>query len=515
MSADSASRQTLGKTLWLLLETVLPAVVALVATPQIVRGLGPDQYGILLMVFSVISMGALADVGLAIVGARELAIGRANGDHHHVHRVLATLLTVYATVGFAAAAGIWLGAPWLTVHVFDLRPELCGPASQVLRWAGVGTMAQFLAGLSMGFFRSAERFDVTARITVATTLLSQVIIVWRARMGDLSGAVIASVTFSLLQPLVMVAIGWRTQRAWLGLQRPSWVLLRGMIRLGAYQFVAAGWYRAGEQAGRLLLTRFFGPAALSYYSVPFSLVQQLQVVVAAPAQLLLPRIATMTAAGQMSEVASTVRVASKLVLWVGVAGFVPLICCSRPLLAAWIGGDFAQAAWMHLSVLGLAGALGALRMVYAYVLYGFGDTRTIMVGEALRASLHTALLLILLPWLGPVGASVAWLGSWVALELFRRRTAQHAAQSGPQGVAALALTTLAVALPLGLLTRFLLGEVGHSAPWVVLVLASSGLTSLACLGLTAAWPRLFGADAPQMRQTALTAFAGLRRRLGA
>ena len=510
-----ARQGTLRQTLWILAETMVPAAIPLVVTPLVLRGLGADRYGLLLLSLSVASLGALSDMGLSIVGARELSVGRARQDAPYVQRVMSSLLVVYAALGAVVALFLGLFAPWLAIHAFHLSATLAPLGAVALRWAGLGTFLQLLTGLVFGFFRSAERFDITARTTLLATALGQCVVVWCAFHGDLQGVILGSMGPALLQIPLMFVVGWRSQRQWIGWQPPSLQLMRHMIGLAAYQFAAALFYRVGEQASRLLLTRLAGPAALGYYSIPFSLVQQLQSLVAAPAQLLLPRIAGLTASGAQSDAAEAVRRAAKLVLWVGVAGFAPLILCSRELLTAWLGAEFAQQATPNLMIFGVAGVAGALRMAYVYVLYGLGDTRTVMFGEAFRAATHIALLAILVPLIGPVGAAIAWLLSWPTIEFYRRRVTLALLPDMWHGGVRVVATTAAVGLAFGAVAHLALrAGVPHGPIGIALVLVASGSATLLTLVTIALWRWPFAADADALRSAALDLIQRLRSKFG-
>ena len=515
--APSPTQQgTVRQTLWILAETMVPALFPLLVTPLVLRGLGAEQYGLLLLCLSVASLGALSDMGLSIVGARELTVGRARQDPAYVQRVMSTLFVVYASVGLVVSTFLGLFAPWLAVHAFHLAPELIAAGTIALRWAGLGTFLQLTVGLTFGFFRSGERFDITARTTLLVTALGQGVVVYFAYHHQLQGVIIGSLLPYAVQIPLMFAVGWRSQRQWIGWQPPSWTLMRRMLGLAIYQFAAALFYRLGEQASRLLLTRFAGPAALGYFSVPFSLVQQLQTLVAAPAQLLLPRVAGLTTSGAQAEAADAVRRASKLVLWIGIAGFVPLAMCAEPLLTVWLGADFASHAATGLTVLGLAGIFGALRMAYVYVLYGLGDTRSVMFGDGFRAVANILGLLILAPFLGPIGVALAWLLSWLTLAYYRKNVTRALDPDMWHGTVRGVAATSALAVPMGAVARLALTRGVPAGPiGIATVLGASGLATLITLVATLFWSWPFADDAASIRNATLELVQRVRAKIGA
>lgn len=104
------------------LRFVVAIVVVFFLTPFIVSKIGIDQFGLWSLIFSVVALFGLMDLGFATAANKYMGEFAGSGDHTGRNQVLATLLAVYIGLGLAclllvaviaSRAGAW----------FDLDPE--------------------------------------------------------------------------------------------------------------------------------------------------------------------------------------------------------------------------------------------------------------------------------------------------------------------------------------------------------------------------------------------------------
>ena len=124
-----------------LLGAVVPAVAALLTVPAIVANLGTDEYGVLVLVTSIVGYFALLDVNVTAASIKYLAEYNARRDGHRVAQVWTFGLVLYASIGLIGGGAISIAAHALAVGVFKIPPLLQPEAVAALRWAGLGFAA--------------------------------------------------------------------------------------------------------------------------------------------------------------------------------------------------------------------------------------------------------------------------------------------------------------------------------------------------------------------------------------
>jgi O-antigen/teichoic acid export membrane protein len=88
----------------------LPLVVAIAAIPLLIDALGVERFGILTLIWALVSYFGLFDLGLGRALTRELAANRAHGEPATARRLASTALAVMGVLGLAAGVLLALGA---------------------------------------------------------------------------------------------------------------------------------------------------------------------------------------------------------------------------------------------------------------------------------------------------------------------------------------------------------------------------------------------------------------------
>lgn len=217
-----ASRLAKGA-LWSLAGTAVTRLFTLAASVVTVRLLGKVSYGELGVVTStLLTFQAFAGLGLGMTATKYVAELRAT-DRARAGRILALSALVSGGAGVAAAALLWIFAPWLAAHTLG-APGLSG----ALRVAGLGLVFATLGGAQTGALAGFEAFRTLTRLNVWSGLLGVPVTIGAVWRFGFDGAVWSTVVTAALQwALTAFAVraearrhgvaidfrrGWREQR---------------------------------------------------------------------------------------------------------------------------------------------------------------------------------------------------------------------------------------------------------------------------------------------------------------
>lgn len=386
----------------------LPLLVAVATIPALIDALGPARFGLLALIWAVVSYFGLFDLGLGRAVTQQVSVDLAEGRHDRVASVVATSLALMAGLGALGGALLALLAAGGVALIRDVPdPEEARRAVVALAWA---LPPMVLTSGLRGVLEARRDFGMLNLIRLPLGL------------------------FTFLGPLAVVAWGdgrldtitWvLTGGRYVGFVLHAWAALRGLPPAGAGPrfdpalvrplVVAGGWLTVSNvispimgYVDRFIIGALVSATAVAFYATPHEIVTKLWIIPGALTAVLFPAFAQRIA--MRDGTARGLYVES--LAWVAVAMLPPclvLFAFSREILDAWIGPDFADAsqAIMKLLVLGLF--VNCFAHVPFTLIQSAGAART----TALIHLCEFPAFVLLVWWLagafGAIGAALAWI----------------------------------------------------------------------------------------------------------
>lgn len=340
-------------------------LVALVSTPLILGHVGKSGYGVWTLSMAFVVYLSIAEAGLAPAAQRFVAVAHGAGDAAAARGILWSTLGAYVAVGAAVGAAIGLGAPAIA-GIFDFPPELESSAEELLRLVGIGIPLALAGAALANVQQGLGRFPATTATTVLGSLAYLgtlvALIAADAPLGELGFAVLAQ------QGVILVA------RA---------VLLRDVIAAGPPALVSRGQAREmlafsgrlqasvlslliNGQSDKVVVGLVAPPATVASVGIAAQVAEAGRAVAAAPLVPVVSRLSQVVGAADHDRLH---REFARLDgLWTGaVLGAVAIgAACADPLLEAWLGGGYGQAAAFASMLIVAYGAniLAGVRMAY-------------------------------------------------------------------------------------------------------------------------------------------------------
>lgn len=361
----------LTNSLFNLLGQVLPLVIALVAWPVAIGGLGLELAGILTFAWTLLGYFAFFDLGLGRGTTKFFAEALQRERHDELADILWVSFTLNAAIGFVALVALLAGASALTalMQVPAARADLAATIFAILAFA---IPAVTINAVLRGVLEAAERFDIVNLIKVpsnsALFLIPAVCVPLGMDLVPIVALMVASRWLTVLASFWSVArlfpapvrvFSFRPARAGAMLRYGGWVSVSNLMNpLVTY----------GE---RFLIPGMLSLTMLTYYTAPYELVARMAIIPASISLTLFPRFSSGSLAGERDARALVVRPSIYIVLVMtplalGLLAFAPEI------LRIWLGGDFAEVTGTMLMVLAVSFFFNALAYVPLAALQGMG-----------------------------------------------------------------------------------------------------------------------------------------------
>jgi O-antigen/teichoic acid export membrane protein len=404
----TSGRLLARNTLWNLLGSGAPMIVAVFCIPILLRGLGKERFGVLTLAWALIGYASLFDLGLGRALTQLVAQKLGAGEEHEIPRLAWTSLLLMSLLGFAGTAVIFFLSPWLAGRGLNVPAALQTETLQSFRLLGVSLPFVITTAGLRGLLEAHQRFGLInalrvpmgvftfvgpllvlpfsqSLVPVVATLVAGRILAWAAHL----------VVCLRILPELRRSIKW--DRAATG----------PLLRFG-------GWMTVTNVIGPLMITldRFLIGAlvsmtAVSYYATPYEVVTKFLQLPAALMGVMFPAFSASFAQNGERTVTLFTRSVKSLFL-----ALFPMMLCAVVLaqdgLRIWLGADFAQHSFRVLQWLAVGVFINSLALVPFALLQGVGRPDLTARLHIVELPLYLGLLWWLVSTRGIEGAAIAW-----------------------------------------------------------------------------------------------------------
>ncbi len=387
----------------------VPLVVALVAVPVVVNGLGTGGFGLLSLIWVMLGYMALLDLGLGRATTKFAAEALATGDLRTVAASARIAAALQLALGLAAAAALVAATPALVGRFLDIPAALAGEARRSFRFVAAVTPVIMVTNTFRGLLEAKQSFGVINAVKIPVGTANFLV----PMVGVLAGWPLSTIVAVLLsvRAVALVVYAAAALRAFPSVLRGVEVRgadLRALLGFGGWVTVSGVVSPVLVYVDRFVVGALRSVEAVGYYAAPHELILRLAILPSSVASTLFPALSATAGAGREGETERLVAGVLKFLLMVAGPALVVLGFLAGDVLTLWLGEAFAARAAPALRLFTVGMAANVLAYVPAVLLPAAGR-------PDVPAKLHLAELPVYLPvlWLlaarwGVTGAAAAW-----------------------------------------------------------------------------------------------------------
>jgi O-antigen/teichoic acid export membrane protein len=393
---------------WNLLGTGAPLLVAIIAIPMLIEGLGTARFGVLTLAWMVVGYFSLFDMGLGRALTKLVAEKLGKGQDDDIPALIWTAMSLMAALGVLGAVVVAALSPLLVGSVLKIPVEL-QPETLTAFYLLAASIPIVISSTGLrGILEAHQCFGLVNAVRIPLgvfTFLGPVAVL--PFSSSLAPVVAVLVIARLVSWCVFVVLCFKVEPA----LRHSATIHRAMVR-SLINF--GGWMTVTNIVGPLMvyLDRFLIGAivsmtAVAYYATPYEVVTKLWIIPGAFMGVIFPAFA----AALVKDRTRAARLFDRTLNYIFLSLFpvvITVITLAREGLTVWLGSEFADHSTVVLQLL----VVGVFINSHAQVPFG-------MIQSAGRPDLTAKLHLVELPfyllilwWLldtwGIVGAAIAW-----------------------------------------------------------------------------------------------------------
>lgn len=385
------------------------AAIQFLMMPFLIHRLGDTQYGIWVLIISFTGFLGLFDFGVSGSVVKYVAEFRAKGDSDSLRSVCSSAYYVFLAAGVLAFAVSFVMA-FGFLHHFNIPRGEISDARWVTLIIGLQVGLTLPLGFFTGYMRGIQRYDHVAAISLAILLVRSLFIVIAVLMGYRLIAIALAHLVSTMAAGAIRAI--YVFRADPGLKlRPGLITRDTLVTVSRYSFLIFLYYVATRfifSSGNLVIGYYLTAAAITLYSIPQRLVDELHVVVMSTG-VLQPTVSDLEARSQNARVRRVLVNATKYSMMVVLPVVVIYLVVGDAFISLWMGAKYGEACYGVLVVLTCAAAAGISQFTSTQVLQGIakhGGTAYVTLAEA---AANVGLSIALVRKCGIIGVAVGTL----------------------------------------------------------------------------------------------------------
>ena len=378
-------------------------------TPFVLHQIGAIDYGLWLLVGSVVAYGGLLDLGITSAVIKYVAEYRARDQIAQAQSLIATALSLYTALGLLVMALAAALAP-LFSQVFNVPPDERATASALALLMGVALGVSIPCTTSHSVLRGLQRFDYANLVSVGGTLLSAVAtVVVLLAGGGLLGMVAVNIPVTLAMQVLAVALIKRSAPelhfGWRGASRR---LVRTVLSFSSSMFLIQVAGQLQSETDEIVIGAFLPVSAITPYGIAQRLSEVAHLLTRQFVKVLLPLASELHAEDDQARLRALFMASTRLTL----ASFLPIGCVvvilAQPILTLWVGAAYASYAHLVL-ILTTASLIDTSQWPAGSLLQGMARHRLLAFFAIGSGLVNLALSLILVRPLGVMGVALGTL----------------------------------------------------------------------------------------------------------
>lgn len=403
-------RSLARNSMWSIGGQIPPLLVAALAIPLLVRGLGTERFGALGLVWVVLGAFGALDLGMSRATTRAFAERRALGDEEGAEAVAWTSVVVQLGLGLLTGGGLALASGLLVRRILAVPPALVTETTTAFALVGLAIPFVLVGNALRGVLEGGGRFDYVAAARGPLGALSFLL----PLLGMWAGFGLAGITALLLGGRAFGA--WLhlalCRRAWPGrfvAPRFAWGEVGALARFGAWVAVSSAVIPLFVYLDRFLLGTLASLSALAYYTAPYEGMTRILLVPAGVAAVVFPAFSALAARGGREALSHGVAGATRGVAALMTPAVLAVLILSDWILDVWLGAPFPTESGVALRLLAVATYLNALGYAPLALVEGSGRPDVVARYHIVEFPLYAAVAAFCVARWGVPGAALAWL----------------------------------------------------------------------------------------------------------
>lgn len=396
-------------TIWNLISSVLPMVLALFAVPFLIKKIGVEAFGILSLIWVLIGYFSIFDFGIGRALTQQISIKRNHPIHlTYIIKTGLTLMILTGVIGgvFLLFFSDILGKKWLNVSLSLQQDTInCLLVSSI--GIPVTTLTSGLKGVLEGFEDFKASSILKFFLGISNFLIPILIVIF---INNHLTIIVLGLVFSRLIVLIghLIYVNKKISiRSILNSKFASKSETKEMLNFGLWMTFSNLLSPLMVNSDRFLISYMLGAYLVAYYTVPFDFIIRILVIPAALTGVLFPRFAFLYETNKEGFNKLYKKSLRIIFFFMGIITL-GIILFSKMGLSLWLNSDFSDRSWSIAVVLSIGLLFNSMAQVPHAALQSNGHVKLTSIIHFFEFIIYVPFLLFSLFYFNVLGAAFAW-----------------------------------------------------------------------------------------------------------
>lgn len=387
----------------------LPLIVAIFCIPVLIQELGEARFGLLTLIWAVVSYFGLFDLGMGRALTLMLSVVIAKNDTKMIGQLVKTSIVMMMVLGVFAGLMMAIIAPF-SVTLIKSVPNSDELFYSVIMMA-LAMPAIILTSGFRGILEAYNKFGIINMIRIPLGLFTflgpvLVVVLITPRLDAITGVLAAG------RITACGIYGWYSWKS-LPLDNGGYKFNKNLLKP---LFVSGGWMTLSNLISpfmgyidRFVIGTIISAAAVAFYTTPQEIITKLWIIPGALTSVLFPAF-TKKITQNDEKTQEIFDKAVKALFFIVLPITIILALFANEILTIWIGTEFATQSATMMKVFAFGILINCLSHIPYTLIQSAGQPRITAILHLVQLPLFVLGLWLLTLNYGPMGAAIAWLG---------------------------------------------------------------------------------------------------------
>ncbi|MGQ0560239.1 MAG: flippase [Gemmatimonadota bacterium] len=391
-------------------------LAGLISIPIAFRHLGTERFGLLTLVWGMLSYAVVFDLGTGPAVARATAASLVQDQGARIGAIVRAGMSIQIGLGVAAAAGLVLFAT-LLIRLLNIPVAFQRETILAIYALAAGLPVILMAQSQQAVLEGLERFDLIAYIRTPVAVAAYAIPAYGAIVGWSVARIVVLVLASRVVAMILFYVMYLVvlPPAQNGAMREE---LRALFRYSRWLALSGVLTQLLIYLDRFVLSATSGLHAVAQYTAPYDAATKLLILPGSIGVAMFPGMAKDAARDRASDAKARSKAAGRTIMLIMLPICILLIAFAGPLLRLWLGPQLTSEGVNAFRILVLATFFHAAAYPPVILIEALGRSDVVARYYLLELAGYTPIMLFAIMRFGVAGAAGAWAVRTAALMLW-------------------------------------------------------------------------------------------------
>jgi O-antigen/teichoic acid export membrane protein len=417
--------QSFKNSFWNVANAFFYPILMIIATPIFINNLGADQFGIWILINSIIGSLGILNFGLGAATVKYVSHYRATNDYNNINNIINTTFTFYSVLSIILILAGVLGIDLIkSLNIISFETENLSLTFSALKLGLVLLGFRFIEQALLSIFQGFERYDISSIISIISrfSLLSiQVIIV----LNDYS--LIEIFTASIIMTIIILIVEFYILKSKykdinirIKFNKKSF---KEIFSFGIWSWVQSIFTLAASHLDTFIVAGVAGPAILGYYAIGQMVDGKIRSIFTAASSWIFPKVSNKL--GKNENIKNIYYTMQFIVIVGGLLILSVFYLMGDYIFLTWLGKETYENSKRFIEIFLIITAFGITSIIPYYYLNGSGHVRLNTFFSIASTIVNVISMLILFKFYGIIGLALGRIVSPITVSLVARSILHH------------------------------------------------------------------------------------------